>query len=113
MATRNVVLINHEASFGERLINTELYQNASEVLGEGLLMVKQREVGAASRLEAVRNAVKVDMLISSRDAALPLNRGSTRRSLGVGGIQSHRRGMRQVWTVGLGQQAEQDYVGIV
>jgi antitoxin ParD1/3/4 len=43
MPTRNVLLTNHQASFVERLVNTGRYQNASEVLREGLRMVEQRE----------------------------------------------------------------------
>lgn len=59
MPTRNVVLTNHQASFLERLVSTGRYQNASEVLRDGLRMVEQREAEDASRLEALRSAVKV------------------------------------------------------
>lgn len=59
MPTRNVVLTNHQASFVERLVSTGRYQNASEVLREGLRMVEQREAEDASRLEALRSAVKI------------------------------------------------------
>lgn len=59
MPTRNVVLTNYQASFVERLVSTGRYQNASEVLREGLRMVEQREAEDASRLEALRSAVRV------------------------------------------------------
>ena len=59
MPTRNIVLTNHQASFVERLVSTGRYQNASEVLREGLCMVELREAEDASRLEALRNAVNV------------------------------------------------------
>ena len=59
MPTRNVVLTDYQASFVERLVRTGRYQNASEVLREGLRMVEQREAEDASRLEALRTAVKV------------------------------------------------------
>jgi antitoxin ParD1/3/4 len=59
MPTRNVVLTNYQASFVERLVSTGRYQNASEVLREGLRMMEQREAEDASRLEALRSAVKV------------------------------------------------------
>ena len=61
MPTRNVVLTNYQASFVERLVSTGRYQNASEVLREGLRMVEQREAEDASRLEALRSAVRVGM----------------------------------------------------
>jgi len=59
MPTRNVVLTNHQASLVERLVSSGRYQNASEVLREGLRLVEQREAEDASRLEALRSAVKV------------------------------------------------------
>ncbi len=59
MPTRNVVLTNHQASFVERLVSTGRYQNASEVLREGLRMVEQREAEDESRLEALRSAFRV------------------------------------------------------
>ena len=59
MPTRNVVLTNYQASFVERLVSTGRYQNASEVLREGLRMVEQREAEQASRMEALRSAVRV------------------------------------------------------
>lgn len=61
MPTRNVVLTNYQASFVERLVSTGRYQNASEVLREGLRMVEQREAEDASRLQALRGAVHVGL----------------------------------------------------
>lgn len=59
MPTRNVVLTNHQASFVEQLVSSGRYQNASEVLREGLRLIEQREAEDASRLEALRSAVRV------------------------------------------------------
>lgn len=59
MPTRNVVLTEHQASLVERLVISGRYQNASEVLREGLRMVEQREAEDACRLEALRSAVQV------------------------------------------------------
>ncbi|MDD5241064.1 MAG: type II toxin-antitoxin system ParD family antitoxin [Sulfuricella sp.] len=56
MPTRNVVLTNHQASFVEDLVTSGRYQNASEVLREGLRLIEQREVEDAARLEALRKA---------------------------------------------------------
>lgn len=61
MPTRNVVLTNYQASFVERLVSTGRYQNASEVLREGLRLVEQREAEDTSRLEALRSAVNVGL----------------------------------------------------
>ena len=58
MPTRNVVLTDHQASLVERLVGSGRYQNASEVLREGLRLVEQREAEDAYRLKALRAAVK-------------------------------------------------------
>jgi antitoxin ParD1/3/4 len=57
MPTRNVVLTDHQATLVEQLVSSGRYQNASEVLREGLRLVEQREAGDALRLEALRAAV--------------------------------------------------------
>lgn len=59
MPTRNVVLTDHQADLVEQLVNSGRYQNASEVLREGLRLVEKREVEDACRLEALRSAVNV------------------------------------------------------
>jgi antitoxin ParD1/3/4 len=57
--TVNVVLTNHQANFIEQLVSSGRYQNASEVLREGLRLIEQREADDASRLVALRSAVTV------------------------------------------------------
>lgn len=59
MPTRNVVLTDHQASLVEQLVTSGRYQNASEVLREGLRLVEQRETEDAYRVEVLRNAVQV------------------------------------------------------
>ena len=59
MPTRNVVLTDHQADLVERLVSSGRYQNASEVLREGLRMIEQRDADEAARLEALRAAVQV------------------------------------------------------
>lgn len=58
MPTRNVVLTDHQALLVERLVGSGRYQNASEVLREGLRLVEQREAEDAYRLKVLRAAVK-------------------------------------------------------
>lgn len=57
MPTRNVVLTDHQAAFIGGLVASGRYQNASEVLREGLRLVEQREAEDAARLDALRRAV--------------------------------------------------------
>jgi antitoxin ParD1/3/4 len=58
MPTRNVVLTDHQAQFVEQLVTSGRYQNASEVLREGLRLVERRESEDDMRLSALRDAAK-------------------------------------------------------
>lgn len=57
MPTRNVVLTDHQSDLVEDLVRTGRYQNASEVLREGLRLVEQRERRDAAKLALLRAAV--------------------------------------------------------
>lgn len=59
MPTRNVVLTDHQAEFVERLVNSGRYQNASEVLRDGLRLIESREVQEKAHLKALRDAARV------------------------------------------------------
>jgi antitoxin ParD1/3/4 len=59
MPTRNVVLTDHQAHFVEQLVTSGRYQNASEVLREGLRLVERRESEDEMRLSALRDAAKI------------------------------------------------------
>ena len=59
MPTRNVVLTDQQADMIERLVHSGRYQNASEVLRDGLRLVQQREAEDAARLLALRRAADV------------------------------------------------------
>ena len=57
MPTRNVVLTNQQHEFVETLVKSGRYQNASEVLREGLRLIERREHEDEARLAALRAAV--------------------------------------------------------
>jgi antitoxin ParD1/3/4 len=59
MPTRNVVLTDHQHEVIDTLVRSGRYQNASEVLREGLRLVEQREAEDAAKLEALRAAAQV------------------------------------------------------
>lgn len=59
MPTRNVVLTDNQAKFVEQMVASGHYQNASEVLREGLRLVQVREAEQAARLAALRDAVSI------------------------------------------------------
>ena len=59
MPTRNVVLTKRQEELIEGLVKSGRYQNASEVLRDGLRLVEQREAEDAGKLEALRAAARV------------------------------------------------------
>jgi antitoxin ParD1/3/4 len=58
MPTRNVVLTDYQAELVEKLVASGRYQNASEVLREGLRLVENRETEEKARLKALREAAR-------------------------------------------------------
>ncbi len=58
MPTRNVVLSDHQHDFVEALVRSGRYQNASEVLREGLRLVEVRERMEAVKLKALGQAAR-------------------------------------------------------
>ncbi len=61
MATRNVVLTERQENLIDTLVKGGRYQNASEVLREGLRLIEQREAEDAAKLAALREAAKLGM----------------------------------------------------
>ena len=59
MPTRNVVLTEHQENFIEALVRSGRYQNASEVLREGLRLIEKRELEEAAKLDALRGAARL------------------------------------------------------
>lgn len=55
--TRNVVLTDHQAELIEQLVASGQYQNASEVLRDGLRLIERREREETLKLEALRRAL--------------------------------------------------------
>lgn len=56
MPTRNVVLSEHQHDLVEALVQSGRYQNASEVLREGLRLIEQRERLEAAKLKILQDA---------------------------------------------------------
>lgn len=59
MATRNVVLTQHQEELIASLVDSGRYQNASEVLRAGLRLVERDEQHFAAKLQALRKAAQV------------------------------------------------------
>lgn len=61
MPTKNVVLTQHQVALVDRLVHAGSYQNASEVLREGLRLLERREADAQARLAALRGAADIGL----------------------------------------------------
>ncbi|HKV15024.1 MAG TPA: type II toxin-antitoxin system ParD family antitoxin [Reyranella sp.] len=59
MPTRNVVLTHRQEELIETLVKSGRYQNASEVLRDGLRLVEQRAAEDAGKLKALRAAARI------------------------------------------------------
>lgn len=58
MPTRNVVLSEHQQQLVESLVQSGRYQNASEVLRDGLRLIEERERMAQAKLKALKQAAR-------------------------------------------------------
>jgi antitoxin ParD1/3/4 len=59
MPTQNVVLTERQEELIESLVKSGRYQNASEVLRDGLRLLEQREAEEVGKLKALRAAARV------------------------------------------------------
>lgn len=68
MPTRNVVFTDQQAELVEKLVQSGRYQNASEVLRDGLRLLQRRELKDAAKLEALRGALdEAEVAIAAGD----------------------------------------------
>lgn len=68
MPTRNVVLTERQEKLIGALVRSGRYQNASEVLRDGLRLIERREAEDAARLAALREAAAVGVGALERGA---------------------------------------------
>ena len=59
MPTRNVVLTDHQAEMIDKLVKSGRYQNASEVLREGLRLIERQAAEDKAKLKALREAARL------------------------------------------------------
>jgi len=58
MPTRNVVLSEHQQQLIETLVQSGRYQNASEVLREGLRLIEERDRTEDAKLKVLKQAAR-------------------------------------------------------
>jgi antitoxin ParD1/3/4 len=81
MPTRNVVLTKRQEELIETLVESGRYQNASEVLRDGLRLVEQREAEDTTKLEVLREAARVGVA--------PLDRGEFKEFENIQDLQAY------------------------
>jgi antitoxin ParD1/3/4 len=97
MATRNVVLTERQETLIDTLVKGGRYQNASEVLREGLRLIEQREAEDAAKLAALREAARLGMASLESGAAQRFSdAASLRRHLKHVGAQAIANAKRNV-----------------
>jgi len=70
MPTRNVVLTEQQAALVEALVGSGRYQNASEVLRDGLRLLQRSEDEEQAKLEALRGALdEAEAAVAAGDLA--------------------------------------------
>lgn len=85
MPTRNVVLTDHQADLVDSLVTSGRYQNASEVLRDGLRLVEMQEAEDRARLKALREAARAGIadLEEGRFRSFADARGLGRHLVGI------------------------------
>jgi antitoxin ParD1/3/4 len=81
MPKRNVALTERQEALIEALIRSGRYQNAGEILREGLRLVEVREAEEAAKLEALREA--------ARSGIAAIERGESRAFTDMGELERY------------------------
>ena len=87
MPTRNVVLTDHHEHVIDGLVKAGRYQNASEVLRDGLRLVEEREEQSALKLELLREAARIGIA--------DIEDGRYRSFASSGALSDHLRSLSQ------------------
>lgn len=66
--TRNVVLTDNQEQLIQSLVDSGRYQNASEVIRDGLRLIERREAEDAAKLDALRAAAEIGFADLERGA---------------------------------------------
>jgi antitoxin ParD1/3/4 len=83
--TRNVVLTDNQEQLVQSLVESGRYQNASEVIREGLRLIERREAEDTAKLEALRAAAATGIAA--------IEGGAYREFLERGSLQTYLSGI--------------------
>ena len=94
MPTCNVVLTERQATMIDALVRSGRFQNASEIMREGLRLVEDREVQEATKLAALRAA--------AQQGIAALDRGAFKEFADASALVAHLNGLAS--QVGAGER---------
>lgn len=92
MPTRNVVLTDHQEQLISGLVTSGRYQNASEVLREGLRLIEERGAREAAKLKILREAARVGFADFDAGRFLELDGDTIDAVIGTLGRRAGRKG---------------------
>lgn len=87
MPTRNVLLTKRQDKLIKTLVGSGRYQNASEILREGLRLVEQREAEDDAKLAALREAAAA--------GCSALDKGEFKEFDSIDDLQTYLRGVSE------------------
>jgi antitoxin ParD1/3/4 len=94
MPTRNVVLSERHEAFIAELVGSGRYQNASEVLREGLRLVEERDAREAAKLKALQEAARIGFADLDQGRFRDVAEGDLDAVIGDLGRRAEARGRR-------------------
>ncbi len=93
MPTRNVVLTDHHEKVITDLVASGRYQNASEVLREGLRLVEQRDSREAAKLKILQEAARIGFADFDDGRFVEFDQNAIDEMIGDLARQAQRRGV--------------------
>jgi antitoxin ParD1/3/4 len=91
MPTRNVVLTDHHERVIADLVSSGRYQNASEVLREGLRLIEERDAREAAKLKALQETARVGFADLDEGRYLEVDADALDSVIGALGRQAEER----------------------
>lgn len=92
MPTRNLVLTDHHERLISNLVTSGRYQNASEVLREGLRLIEAREVREAAKLKSLQDAARIGFADFEEGRFVELDADGVNELIGRLGHDARRSG---------------------
>lgn len=92
MPTRNVVLTEHHEKVIAELVSSGRYQNASEVLREGVRLIEARDTRDAAKLKILQEAARAGFADFDAGHFLELEGDAIEEAIGELGSQARLRG---------------------